>query len=309
MASESENLAHEIERANTELEEAVERAAGDITLLYQLSNTIRKAGRESQNSKANSLFEIKDAEGNNIEKVLEASFLYKLTDMFPGCDERLRQRLASTILLRRKRILYRRSRRPQLPPTRLPLVPEPEVSPIIGADRRITPIEIKQQETGPAERHTLKYGQGTVRSQARSTKTTTTLDTEKLRPPTAPSVLSVAKTIALNTHDDLTFPPPPRAAILEWFRELKANRRARHETLLQALPNYELYRSYEGELTSSQTEDMLSLRAQIEKAERDLRMGIDADWKMCNGKETEVMCPYCLCALSSTDMKSMGKWK
>lgn len=308
-ATASQHSKKQIERANSEFEAVVQRVANDISLLYQLSNTIRRAGRESQNSKAASLFEIKDADGNNIEKILEARFLHNLTDRFPGCDEHLRQRLAATMLLRRKRVLYRRSRRPKAPPTRLPIVPEPEVRQNLDSERIMPPVEVRQQETSPAETHTLKQKPSIVHSQAGTTKTTTTLDPEKLRTPIAPSVLSVAKTIPLNSHDDLVFPPPPRAAILEQFRERKASHRARHNARLRALPNYELYAAHGGKLPSLSTEDVFALQTQIKEAEKDLQFGIDADLKMCKNTETEVLCPYCLCALSSTDMKSKGKWR
>lgn len=294
---------------NSGFEAAVDRVVKDIGLLYQLSNTIRKAGRESQNSKADSLFEIKDADGNNIEKILEARFLHNLKDKFPGCDEDLRRRLAATILLRRKRILYRRSRRPKAPAIRLPVVLEPDVRQGLGAERSMAPVEAKRQETGPAETQTLKRQPSVVRSLAKTTKTTTTLDPEKLRPPTAPSVLSVAKTIPLNSHDDLVFPPPPRAAILDWFRELKARRRAQHKARLLALPNFEHYAAHGGRPPSLSAEDVLTLESQIQGAERDLQMSIDDDLKICKNTVTEVLCPYCLCALSSSDTKSKGKWR
>lgn len=309
MATSSEASTKRLETENSEFEAVVQRVADDIDLLYQLSNTIRRAGRESQNSKATSLFEITDAEGNSIEEILEARFLHNLTDKFPGCDEQLRQRLAATILLRRKRILYRRSRRPKAPATRLPSVPEPGVRQIVGTERSMAPVEVKQQETGLGYTHTPKVEPSIVRSQATTTKTTTTLDPEMLRPPTAPSVLSVAKTIPLNSHDDLVFPPPPRAAIFEWFRQLKASRHARHKARLLTLPNFELYDAHEGKPPSLSAEDVLTLQHQIEEAERDLKMGIDADLKMCKNMEIEVLCPYCLCALSSTDMKSKSKWR
>lgn len=308
-ATESEVSTEQIETADTEFEAVVQRVANDTSLLYQLSNTIRRAGRESQDSKATSLFEIKDAEGNNIEKILEARFLHNLTDKFPGCDDQLRQRLAATILLRRKRILYRRSRRPKAPTTRPPIVLEPDVRRTLGTERSITPVEVKRQEASPAETHTSKREPSMVRSQAKTTKTTTTLDPEKLRHPIAPSVLSVAKTIPLNSHDNLVFPPPPRAAILEWFRELKAVRRLRHEARLRALPGFELYISHQGRPPNLPAEELSNLQSRIQDAERDLRMGIDADLKVCKNTETEVLCPYCLCALSSTDMRSMEKWK
>lgn len=301
--------AKQSEAEPSDLEAAVDRVASDISLLYQLSNTIRKAGRESQNSKAASVFEIKDADGNNIEKIIEARFLHNLNDKFPGCDEQLRQRLAATILLRRKRILYRRSRRPKAPASRLPVVLEPEVRQSPGAERSMAPVEAKQQETGPADTHTLKRQPSVVRSQAKTIKTTTTLDLEKLRPQTAPSVLSVAKTIPLNSHDDLVFPPPPRAAILDWFRELKARRRAQHKARLLGLPNFELYAAHDGRPPSLSAEDVSTLQSQIQEADRDLQMGIDADLKTCKNTETEVLCPYCLCALSSSDMKSKSKWR
>lgn len=309
-AAASDDLNQQMKRVSMELEMAVKQAAKDISLLHQLSNIIRRAGHVSQNSKANVFFEIKDADGNNIEKHFEAIVLQDLTNKFPRCNEQLRQRLASTVLLRRKRILYRRSRRPMTPSTWLHIAAEPDIrSKKMCVARGMTPVEIREQETVPAETHSLTRSQSVNSSQAGTTETSTTLDPERLQRLTAPSALLMEECISSNIHDDLGFPPPPRAAIQDRFRELKASRLARHNARLLEIPNFQLYVAQEGKPSSLDAEIVSNLRAQIQEAERDLQIGLDADLEICKNVEGEVICPYCLCALPSTDMKFKEKWR
>ncbi|KAJ0115598.1 hypothetical protein J7T55_010421 [Diaporthe amygdali] len=282
-AAASDDLNQQMKIVSMELEMAVKQAAKDISLLHQLSNIIRRAGHVSQNSKANVFFEIKDADGNKIEKHFEAIVLQDLTNKFPRCNEQLRQRLASTVLLRPKRILYRRSRRPMTPPTWLHIAAEPDLC--------------------------SKKIQSVNSSQAGTTETSTTLDPEKLQRLTAPSALLMEECISSNIHDDLGFPPPPRAAIQDRFRELKASRLARHNARLLEIPYFQIYVAQQGKPSSLDAEIVSNLRAQIREAERDLQIGLDADLKMCKNMKGEVICPYCLCALSSTDMKFKEKWR
>lgn len=88
--------------------------ASDISLLYRLSNKIRKAS-QAQNMKAARAFEICDDNELNVEDFLKSQFLHIIQDRFPGTRKTLVIRLADTMLLRRKRVLYRRSRYSQKP--------------------------------------------------------------------------------------------------------------------------------------------------------------------------------------------------
>ncbi|KID95966.1 hypothetical protein MAJ_08107, partial [Metarhizium majus ARSEF 297] len=287
---------------------ALERSAGDITLLHQLSNTIRRAGTESRNSKAMAQFEIKDCEGNNMEKVLEDIFVRNLADQFPGCDENLCQRLASTMVKRRKRILYRRSRQ-----DRKPRKPPPQIQQVVVQNYTPPPKELVGAEDGPEieqpqSKAEVRSEQTTCISSERSAKTTTTLDPEMLRPKPGPSMISIAKSIPLSHHDDLVFPPPPRASVIELFRECKAKRRKQHQERLAALPGYSPPDTGDNGVKLD-PEAASKLHGQIRESESIMQKAINHDWETCNAMEMEVVCPYCFWALSSSETKRETKWR
>lgn len=297
------------EDLGAKFEDTLQSAGDDIKLLHQLSNTIRKAGRESQNSKAATMFEIKDEEGNNIESALKSAFLRNLRDQCPGAEDRLLERLASTMVLRRKRILYRRSRRTRYLPRAPPPVPVPPVEapspaplPVIVEPPLVT-VEAPQEAACDCPALPVPE-QSVVESQA---KTTTTLDLQRLRNPSAPSLVSGA-TVPWNKHDDLVFPPPPRATLLDRFRQLKAQHRAAFQEKLSNLPNYPEYARL-GDQIPLEPAELEALRSQVEGLKQQLYSAIEVDREGCNAEETEVCCPYCLEALSSTKVKQHGNWR
>lgn len=96
--------------ADAFLKSEVEYIASEISLLHELSNTIRKASRKANDVRAATLFHIKDEEGNDLEEPLKNYFAANIQDQFPGISDIIRLRLAKTMVVRRKRILYKRSR-------------------------------------------------------------------------------------------------------------------------------------------------------------------------------------------------------
>jgi hypothetical protein len=98
------------------LESALSDISAEITLLHQLSNTIRKASKETHNLKAATAFVLRDEEGNDCESAFRGLFALEIIHKkFPMCDEMIKERVATAMLLRRKRILYRRSRYGKFP--------------------------------------------------------------------------------------------------------------------------------------------------------------------------------------------------
>jgi hypothetical protein len=174
-------------------------------------------------------------------------------DQFPGCSDNLRQRLASAMVTRRKRILYRRSRytrKHPIPPLKMhELVVIDHLPPPKSVASQHTSHRIGQAQDAPAssiEEQTESLS--AVYSRAKTAKlddTTTTLDPEILNRKVAPSVLSKAKKSPLGSHEELIFPPPSRASILELFRECKKQRRLEHEKRLErklaSIPGYSLF--------------------------------------------------------------------
>jgi hypothetical protein len=124
----------------------------------------------------------------------------------------------------------------------------------------------------------------------------------------SPSVVSATKTVALSSHEDLTFPPTPQGHVKERFKRLKAQRQSDHVARLSALPFYSLYVQHRG-ASDLQPDIIAQLRQQISDAEQDLRLALEKDWKGCNEAIVEVICPFCFYALSSLDIKDDKKWR
>ncbi|KAF1985819.1 hypothetical protein K402DRAFT_464139 [Aulographum hederae CBS 113979] len=192
------------ESAQTHLKAVAE----DIRILHRLSNTIRKASAESQNIKAASTFEMKDADGIDLGQRFKEHFAAKLLELkFPGASPTLRDRLASAMLLRRKRILYRKSRQVSRPSR---IAPKPVPMQMPKPEPRFVP---ERQVIGekPMEDRTIietPLAPSRVNSQPH---TATTLDPDRFRKASAPSRISSVKSIPLTQEDELNFPPAPRA--------------------------------------------------------------------------------------------------
>ncbi len=91
-------------------EQAINLISHRTRTLHLLSNTIRSASIESQSLDAARAFPICDEDGNNVEDFLRDHFTGYIRVRFPTVSRELEQRLAGAMVLRRKLILYRRSR-------------------------------------------------------------------------------------------------------------------------------------------------------------------------------------------------------
>jgi hypothetical protein len=188
-----------------------------IDWLHRLSNMVRKASFNSQNARANH-FMLRDEKGETSEE-LTRSLFEALTHLYqfyirthvPGVGEKLAQRLVHTMIIRHKRILYRRARGKVLkleqidysPPKReqesqyldvLPSVPE-------------TTASVMERVGTPG------LSQPTARTKmAGSQVTATTVDTKMLRKSFTPSGVSKATSNSLNVPDRVLVPPRPKTA-------------------------------------------------------------------------------------------------
>ena len=222
---------------------AVQAIANEISLLHKLSNAIRRASKESQNLKAPKGFQIRDDGGNDLEPMLEERFAHNIRDQFPDISDAIQKRLAATMVLRRKRILYRRSRYGKTPIRPKQTIPQPKVN--IPAPRQQTAIPSEQilQLDGPES--TAKPTQCIVRSLAISA---TALTANRFKKALEPSVVvSTVGTIPLGNRHDLIFPPAPRSYVIQKFKRLKKQRQEDHEAYLKALPHCPLYTQYNGQ--------------------------------------------------------------
>lgn len=135
-----------------------------------------------------------------MEDHLRHYFLKALHDRFPESSDSIRDRLCSTMLLRRKRILYRRKRY-SAQPAALPL---PASKPVATIEAR--PTQWKQEQR--QETAQLAIPPSIIHS---TTQSATILVSQDFQRASAPSVVSRTKTVDLSAHEDLFFPPIPRS--------------------------------------------------------------------------------------------------
>ncbi|KAJ1327387.1 PR domain zinc finger protein 5 [Microdochium nivale] len=258
------------------LRKAHDDISGQVTLLHKLSNTIRRASKQTGNDKAAEYFVIRGDDGDDVESWLFDVFLSYLQDKFVDATEEICRRLAQSMLLRRKRILYRRTRYGHAP-IEVDVVPEEptlEVPlPILSEtpDARLGSVE------HPAGKHVAP------RSMAPSA---TTLSAKNFKRATAPSIVSASRTIPLNRHDALQFPPAPLWPVQSKFIQImtsnlsteslsEAQKRQEHEkiTVLSGKPNLAV-----------------------------------PEWREAASAVGEITCPYCFYALPAIDVMCERKW-
>lgn len=178
------------------------------------------------------------------------------------------------MILRRKRILYRRHRqgitaiRPQetVPKTAIRLPRAPQTTPLAS--------ENAIQDSGKDVISTFKSAPSMLQS-------ATTLDPEKFKKAsTSPSLVSSSKTIALEDHECVVFPPNPGLAAKRKYERLRIQREVDYKREVE---------------TNGMTVDARSRFENLKKSDVE------------NIEETA--CPYCLHALAAQVVLSDSKWK
>ncbi|KAF5712408.1 hypothetical protein FMUND_8503 [Fusarium mundagurra] len=222
-----------IEEAIEEFVQTLDAVSSEITLLHKITNTIRLASKDTQNSRAAERFKIRDEEGHDVGPFIQSVFLNYINDRYHVASEEIRQRLASSMVLRRKRLLYRQERYGKNP-IHLPqkasgpgvLHPESEVMTTLGDAER------------PSKRRIIA---APSHSAMHSAETATTFSPEGYKKAAAPSVVSVSKTVPLSDEDELVFPPAPSGAFNQRYNKAKQDIEDRHKQRLSTIDSY-----YEG---------------------------------------------------------------
>lgn len=300
---------------DAKLVSSVQAIAGEINLLYRLSNTIRRASRESQNLKAAGSYHILDDDGNDSEPMLQEIFANYICGRFPSIHDNLRQRLASSMVLRRRRILYRRRRYGESPIRVNKTITQPKIQ--IPQTQRQGPVILDLTNEGAEAAEStvgLAQAKSTVRSLAVSA---TTLAVDNYKKALTPSVISATKTVALGSHEDLVFPPAPNGRIKLRYKRLEKQRRQAHQAYITSLPGY-YPQAEHGENApaplsdrgdSEGTDSLPELRHKISEAETKLQTGLESDWNDCHKALPELTCPFCFYALPSFSVSDDNKWK
>jgi len=263
------------------LQQVFHGIADEIGLLHKFSNTIRRASKVTQNLNAIKEYQIKDDEGTNVEPFILTIFDNYILDHFPALreHEEIRQRLSTTMLLRRKRILYRRKRYGGAPIATKQISAEPVVvrSPVMHTIPQPgqTEMEPEPVETKPSR----------AISHSGVAHTATTLYPENFQKASAPTVISTSKTMPLNAHEEFRFPPSPCDAIRRKFECVRK----------------------EKERQSQLTEDP-SLRVQARNL-AGWNEKLEYDWQETLKAVGEVTCPFCFYTLSAQDAANEKKWR
>lgn len=284
--------------ATGEFEKALLSIGNEITLLNDISNTIRKASRKTQDAKAMGDFTIRDADGNDIEKPLCDAWADNILDRFPGCNETVRLRLAWTMVLRRRKIIYRRHRHSGQPFRTLQTSDKPSLRSLPG-----------EANTHRVLRSTNSKGQGESPSVIASTaiRSATTLALPDFQKAQTPSVVSRSRTIALDSHEGLVFPRAP-GKLLNGHPKRNQDRSDPHPE-----PGISISGDDLNETLSPSKEPEMS-RTSLACARDPLKKTLEARTETlssAHGQEADVeeVCPFCLFILSSRDIRSQQKWR
>ncbi|RYP30524.1 hypothetical protein DL767_006201 [Monosporascus sp. MG133] len=256
----------------------LERSFGDvateISRLNKISNTIRRASKEAQVLKASN-FQIKDDDGNDVEPLLLGHFERYIGDRFPSISKTVQQRLARAMLLRRKRILYRRHRQGNT--ATLPQKAVLKASVTLPAAQPIVP----SAQGNPKQDNGQVAAVPTTTIATSRIESATTLTPNKFKvASSSPSIISASKTVALGNHEALVFPPAPGIAAKRKYEQLKRRR----------VVDYH---------------NAVSLEETRSEAESKLNELLKSDLQAIG----EITCPYCLYALPAQEIFDERKWQ
>lgn len=209
-----DSLSISIDQDRTPFEQRLHGVEQAIDRLYRLSLAIRRPSIISQNAKAAN-FVIRDEDGNDINEQFIDYYMKFITSQFPESSQVIRERLANSITLRRKRFLYRQSHQQKLstksilsPP---PLARSPS-SPSIQHEVESTVIARTVIES-PAQAHNKdqKLFKPKLLSQTSASKFTGKVKIEDIfqSPSRTPTMFSGAFTQQAN----ISFPDPPKLSL------------------------------------------------------------------------------------------------
>lgn len=186
-----------------EIDAVLASLSTSLDWLLRLANMIRRASFLRQNTRASS-FPLKDSTRQDATPVLRQLFSHFVKREFLTITEELHDRLVSTMLLRRRRVMYRRSRQVKLAVHTPKPAPKPAQLTIpVEVSGRTIPEELTRECEPLAPSGVTSTTQPSA----------TTVDREMYhRVTTAQSRVSEARTIAMTSSDKRIIPPPPRLA-------------------------------------------------------------------------------------------------
>lgn len=211
-----------------------------------------------------------DEDGNDVAPTLQATFERYVADRFRGCSEVIQKRIANGMVLRRKRILYKRHRQGN---TAIPLQQTVAQAAVIVPP---VPTNANQKRTRPREADDAINS--IIHSQVVSA--TTVVPAKFKAAALSPSIISASRTVALANHESLTFPHAPGQAKKRMYEQDKK------ELVENCRRTIELGESKS--VAESALND--SLQSALQKV-------------------GEIICPFCLYALPAQEVFDEKKWQ
>ncbi|KAL8318705.1 hypothetical protein RB597_005806 [Gaeumannomyces tritici] len=281
--------------------------AEEINMLFTVSNIIRRGSRQSQNIKA-------DEENTEVDRPLYERFLWHVRSHFPAPHggrpaeeldaeeqstrsnwETISSRLASTMLIRHKRVLYRKSRYDRIPTRMRQTVQKPKIEIPVVTQRDQQPPEPVATKTRPDPDISAGHGKSKAHSVV-SGHTATTLTQRRFAKASAPSVISTHRTGQSTRRDALEFPQMPVHCVNEKYQGVVDERWPLFWQNLQEILKGE------GGTTSVLAE---RLTAAVDDLDRSLKREFFA----CVHRVSEFTCPICFCALPGEVLLRRSKWE
>ncbi|KAL8366005.1 hypothetical protein RB595_004676 [Gaeumannomyces hyphopodioides] len=292
--------------------------AGEISMLFRLSNAIRKASRESQNIEAAKNFHILDGEGNDEEPLLRQRFLWHIRSQLAAdiqdpaektAAEELTQRLASTMLLRRKRVMYRKGRYGSKKPIEtVKMIQPPQVDTHVAEEPIQSLLRTFRPTENVAAADSLLVAPNLLSSRATSVGgSATTLHQDRYKKASSPSSISGTRTIPLSYNkkgNALQFPQRPlrRGGVDKKYQEKK---QARWQVFVKDVSRIFATEREAGdheELPVSQTSKLV---AAVEKLDKEMK----SDFQKCVDAVAEFTCPICFHALNREYLTDAKEWE
>ncbi|KAK1240160.1 hypothetical protein MKX08_007602 [Trichoderma sp. CBMAI-0020] len=259
---------------NKRLEQCFIDIATEISRLNKTSSTICRASKEDQVLELSD-FQITDNDGNNVEPLLLCHFENHISSRYPSISKIIQQRLACAMLLRQKRILYRRHQKVNT-----------AIQPQKAIPKALITLSATQPGVPSAHRNPRREN-NPLSVVAATAFTSPQIQTVTTSPPdnlkigsSSPFVNLASKTVALSNHEALIFPPAPGLAAKRKYEQLKNERVANFQNAFW-------------------------LGETISDAESKLNDLLKSDLQAIG----DITCPYCLYALPAEEMFDEQKWQ
>jgi Fungal Zn(2)-Cys(6) binuclear cluster domain len=289
----------------------------EITTLHRLSNTIRKASMDARNIKIDDTFPLLDEEGRDIKEDLKLMFTNLVSVTLPEAPQNVRERVATTMFVRRRRACYRQGQNDKsktqepaviqsiLSVANDPLQGQPSSTPTASAKPGVTLDLPQRQLLSDPKLNVPNMGQ-MPNKDGSQVQTATTLSHQQFLKASTPSVASstMGRTVAMDTLQDLPFPPRPRVYDRMKYDEVKPAIITKHVSNIQELLAAEVLYLRKGIFNKGL--DIKKLIAAEKMSYRDQRQKAK---KGCEFRQGTITCPICLCLFDKKNFSSQNRWR